>query len=715
MHFNKNSIMQQGVVRGITVKQTRLVRWLRSVVCAGLITPVGLLAAPTAPWKPSLEAPPNGTVRGPQDPITLVLPELPINVLETLVLELDGIDVTQWVNSDGRRASFVPPQALSFGQHELRLVENAPDGSIIERGVWTLDIRKTQTFREADTQAAVTVVGSYRVDDNHLVNAPDKFQTSGAAQWQGAIADGNWRATGYVDVLHNSALPSTGAVPAVQQPRSTELGQFLFTGTVGDASLYGIAQVGHHQVVPDSLIAQGFLRRGVSAGVNAASGAVSATAFSQHTSDIIGFQQGLGVGREEDRTNGVTVSGRPLPSRPEALVLTATYLAGEGPDQLGAGAGGDPTVTSGRAGSVVADSLSFDRRLRLRGEYAATRFDFDGEGRDVLGDGSLIVNAPAESDYAYAGLASYTPWHDRQVKNHPLVWNVGVEHKRIGTFFRSPAFPMGIPDRKLLRAFSDVSWAGMSFAASLGAETNNVNDLRQLERVRGVHAAANLSYTPPPKLEPLADGSLPRAPWYGQPFYTLGYQQLRQDVVDASVIVPEGRLRDTRDLAASASFSYTRWNWTALYTWGETEDFLGIQPDTRTRMAQLQAAFRIGDRLTLGPAVGASRVSDLTNQRDTDSLTVGLNGNYSITERIAAGLAYNLNRVDARDDLVNRTTRDAIASLIWTAIPPRGLVPGLNLSLEGQYHDGDGTGIANPSLNTYQIFVKAAVNWLPSF
>jgi len=683
----------------------------RVALGAAFAVPVAVAAPPVKDWAPTLEPAARQGVRGPSDPIRLILPSLPVAVLQTLSLELDGLDVTGMVASDGKQATFTPPQPLAYGRHELRLLENAPDGSIIERAAWTIEVRKTRAFREADAQLAATVIGSYRVDDNHLENLPDEFQSSGGAQFQGVIADGNWRSTGYLDVLYNSQLAQTPT-----QQRRTDLGQFLVTGALGDERFNGVAQAGHHNVLPESLIAQGFLRRGVSAGLNAGGGIASASVFSQSTADIIGFQRGLGVSDAERRTDGVTASGRPIPGSPDALVLTGTWLNGEGPDQTGAVVGGDPTVTSGKAYSVVADSNLFTRRLRLRGEYAATDFDFDGRGRDIDSDGVVDFDAPEESADAYAVLIAYTPTHQLTVGNQPMVWNVGVENKRIGTFFRSPANPAGVADRDLVRLFGGVNWAGLDLQASVGSEKSNVDDLALIETVRGRRSYAVANYAPQPDYGVQSDGGPPPAPWYGQPAFALSYDQLDQEVIDASPTVAAGDFRSTQQVGFTAMFNYTTWNWMLAEIVGKEEDLTGVTPDRRTRTTQAQAGFLIANRLQLGPSVAVTNVEELNPQRDSQTLTAGLNASYAFTQSISAGLGYVLNREDASDDLTDRTTRDLTGYLSWAAIRPRGLLPGLTLSLEGLYHDETGDVIIVPGTtalpgNSYQIFVKAAVSW----
>ncbi|HEX7045282.1 MAG TPA: hypothetical protein VF203_11780 [Burkholderiales bacterium] len=688
------------------------------VIAACAIAP--RVYAQAADWKPQLVAPP-GNVYGPNDPIRLRLPPLPVEVLQTLALELDDFDVTGFVSSDGELAVLTPPQPLAYGEHQLRLVENAPDGSIIERGVWTVSVRKSAAFREAGLQAAVTLNALRRIADDDLPEpAAKRDQWNGAAQLQGAVADGNWRFTGQADLL---ASGERALLPRGEEGDHIDLGSFLLGYENGPV----VARAGHHSVGPDSLIMSGFGRRGVSLGLQSARTGAAATAFSLRTADVIGFQEGFGIGDSDNRTDGVTVTFRPLGGATDALYVSATYLKGEGPSQSGAvgtGIAGDTTAVEGRAASVIADGTLLERRLRLRGEYAATRFDFDGDGRDLNGDNFIdsTENLAPERDDAYHALVTFTPWHDKLVGGQPFAWNLGVENKRIGTFFRSPANPIGVSDRELVRGFTGVNWSAFDAQLSIGRERDNVNDLPLIAQTETAQNVLSLTYAPQPAYEPLPDGSLPPPSWYGQPLLNLSLIDVDQDIVRAGLGLTPGALNKVRTLALTASFTYPTWSWTLGHTIGKSENFIGQAPDTKTDASQLSASFRIGERWTFGPSVQWSRTdeSDVPvdfgyGPRRLETLTAGLNIGYLHSDRVSATFGYNLNRSDASDGSQDVRTSDVIANVAWTVVPAREMRPGLTLALDGQWHDFDDRVFAGSNVNHYQIFLRASVSWLPTW
>jgi hypothetical protein len=669
-------------------------------------------SAAAADWQPQLVPPPAGYYR-PDDAIRMQLPPLRLEVLQRLTLELNDIDVTDFVTSDRQTAVFKSPQPLAFGEHQLRLVENGADGSIIERASWTISVRKTAAFREAGLQAATTLTAARRVLDDDLPQpAPKRDQWNGGAQLQGALADGNWRFAGQADLLGNS---EKAVMPRGVDHGRLDVGNFLFAYEHGPV----VARAGHHAVGPDSLILSNFARRGVSVGMQ--SDVTAATVFSLRTNEVVGFHEGLGVGDSDNRTNGVAVALRPVGNERDALVVGATYLQGESADlsgSAGSGVAGDSTATKGRATSVVADGTLLDQRLRLRGEYARSRYDFDGAGRDTDLDGSIDFDMAPEGDRAYSALVTYSPWHDKVVAGEPLGLRLGLENTRIGTFFRSPGNPAGVSDRDLIRGFTGVNWSGIDAQLSIGRETDNVDDLALIPRTETLQNVLALTYTPRPPA-PRADGTVTQ-PWYGQPVLAANVIDVDQDVTKAGAGLDVGQLNALRTYALNASFTYPTWSWTIGRTIGKTESFAGIAPDTETHASQISADWRIGERLRVTPTYQRSITDEFDppagfTERRLRTAAAGLSLGYVFADGINGTLGYNINRTDTSDDAQHTRARDLLLNLAWTAIPARERRAGLTFALDGIYHNVDDRVDASNGVDHYQIYLKAIVSWLPSW
>lgn len=490
-----------------------------------------------------------------------------------------------------------------------------------------------------------------------------------------------------------------------------DIGRFSFTGAQGPVS----AAIGHQSVGADGLIMQGFNRRGVSARLGSQESRISLTGFSLHAQDIIGFQEGLGIGSSDNRVDGVVINSRPVTPGRDGLAMSAVYLSGEGPSQSGVGVGGDATSTSGRAGSLVVDGNALNQRLRLRGEYAITYYDFDGRGRDTDGDGVIDSNLPGEGDRAYSLLAVYAPWRDKTVAGKPLALNIGIENKRLGTYFRSPANPTGIADRELLRGFANLRWSGLDVQMSHGRETDNVNNQTLLPRIRTYLNSLSVGYAPPLPVQ--QDWALPpKLAWYGHPFYNATLLAMDQDVIQSGGSLSTGGLHATRNLSLSANFTYPMWSWSVSHVLGKDDDLSNLASDTRSRSTQLGANLRLGQKLTIGPTVQWNDIEDRDNRSgDSRTLNTGLNLGYAFTQRLSGNLGYNLYRRKMADGSENTQTQYIAGQLRWTAIQAQGARPGLALSLEGQYSDAGDRVTASNNRSSYQVFLKAAISWLPSY
>jgi hypothetical protein len=424
---------------------------------------------------------------------------------------------------------------------------------------------------------------------------------------------------------------------------------------------------------------------------------------------ITGFGHGLGVSDGANRISGVTVTGKPSGGESEALVVSVTHVTGEGPTQTGAagsGVEGDPISTGGRASDIVAESLLLDRRARLRGEVAVSRFDFDGP--DAGDDG--------RSDHAYTAVATYAPWKDLTLSGQPASLQIGLESKRIGTFFRSPANPVGPIDRKGTRGFAGLRWVGVDLQTSFGRDTDNVNDLAQLPRTETTHELMNLIYAPISAVPPQADpAQAPAAPWYGQPVFSVTYVNQDQKVVKAAAGLVLGALHDTRILTAATNFTYPEWMWSFSHSIGTDQQFGATATDTRSRTTQLGANARLGE-LAVGPSIQRATIENrLDSSKGSQSLAATLNLGYNFTPRVASNLNYTAIRQEVDDASMNVRTRDIRLAIAWIVVPVQAQRPGVTLALEGQHHNMDDRVVAANDQSSYQIFLKTSVSWLPVF
>ena len=676
-----------------------------AVWCALLSLSTPISPSFAAEWQPQLLPPQSGELRKAGEAIRIQIPTLSEATVKTLTFEFDDIDITSVIKRSGNTFSYTPTQPLQKGQHVLRVVENAADGSILERGAWTIDVRKSKKLRESATVIDATLTITRRISEDienndplaTPVEQPDKTQGTGSFSLTSNIANKDWRLKSRIELVYTSQKELT-----VRQ-KSLDLASYLFTHSVGHFE----TNVGHHTVTaPDSMILHSITRRGISARYYTPETGFNAGVFSVRGAEIVGFTGGLGVSNSDNRISGATITARPLKNNRNALEISSTAISGRGP-QVGAGEGGDPTQVQGSAVNVVADGNMLKKRLRIRGEAAATRFDADGSANALK----------KESDNAYSLLLQFSPWTEKQVKGKPMGLQFGVENKKIGTFFRSITNIDAVSDRNLIRGFLNFNWSGFDLQASLGRERDNVNNLAIIGQSETTQQIINISYAPEQKYK--EDGTA-ITKWYGQPNYSLAYFRSDQEVIDASATLAKGKLLSTRNLEGTAAFIYNTWDWSLTLRKGREEDLSGNNPDSRSEGADLAANFRIGEKLTISPGLQFNTSRDTRTNIDTDTTDSSLNITYNATSKLNTSFTYTLNHVEAPGDgifaaPVDTETKYYSFLVNYKVVEPKGNKPGLSVSLTGSRNEIENNADPAQSTETTQVILSLTVGWSPTY
>ncbi|HEC20712.1 MAG TPA: hypothetical protein ENI97_15470 [Gammaproteobacteria bacterium] len=630
----------------------------------------------SADWQPTLAAAKHAGYREADEAFRIhVPPEVSVEELQTLALELDAIDVTAMVQRDGEFAVYTPVTPLSPGKHTLRVVEYANDGSILELAFWTFDVRQSEMFREYALAADSQLTASYRLAEHSFSEPkPGRLQGQGSSQMGFSANNGRWQTQGRFDLLYNSLTDSqTGA-------RKLDAGEFLFSS----GNEYAEARVGHQTVGGGSLVMDNFRRRGVALVGRMASINSQATGFSLSSEDVIGFRRGLGVGDSQRRVDGITIDSSPLKSRPQALFLSLTHLQAQGSDTSGLVAGyGDGGSSKGTAWSLSADSQLLDDRLRLRGELARSDYDFDTA--DSLG---------AESDTAYSLLAAFN-----DSTRSGMNWNAGVEAREIGTFFKSLANQSLPSDKRLLRVFGGAQWSTVGMQASLEQQKDNVSDIKELPRIKTSLSMLSLNWAP---TQTQPDG------WLGAPSLGINLSQQQQD----QVYTPVGFLQPGADNTLtqwqiSTSFSYAKGNWGVTLANNTFRDQTNLQDDTDTRSLYFDSSLILGERFSLSPSMRLDRTKDLDLQQTFSVVTYALQSTFILRpDKLDGALDINLNQNQASDDSIDTDMFTVSASLNWRLAMAHPNRPGWDLGFSAQYNDQTDKLMTVNSIDTYQAFVS---------
>lgn len=642
-----------------------------AVLCA-----VGFPAS--ADWQPTLATAEHADYRAGDEAFRIRVPaEVPAEELQKLALELDAIDVTAMVQRDGEYAVFTPIQALVPGRHVLRLVEYADDGSVLELGFWSFEVRQSKLFREYAVAADTQVTGSYRAADNSLNDPlPDRLQGQGSSRVGFSTASGVWHSQGQFDLIYNSLNN--------EQPDSRQFdsGEFLFS--VGNT--HADARVGHQTVGTTSLVMDNFRRRGVSLEGRIPVINSRLSGFSLSSEDVIGFRRGLGVGDDNRRVDGVTFDSNPLPDNPRALYLSGTWLDGKGRDSSGLVASvgdAEPGLSKGSAWSLSADSQLFGDHLRLRGEYADTDYDFN-----------TADSLNSERDTAYSFLASFT-----DTTAAGLNWNASVESRKIGTFFKSLGNQALPSDRRLLRAFGGAQWSTLGVQASVEQQKDNVRDIEQLPRIQTDLSSVSVNWAP---TTPSGNG------WLGAPSLSAAYSRQTQDQTFTPVGFTQPQTNNDLDSwQTHGALGYPFGSLGLTLQSSQFRDHAGVQDDTDTTGIHFDSNVALmQQRINLTPSARFDRTDDKTTNQNSIAITYGLQTAFVLKpEKLDSTLNVSLNRNRSTDDSIASDTLTFDMALNWHLIAARRNRPGFDLGLSALYNDVQDKVVGSNTISTYQAFL----------
>lgn len=616
-------------------------------------------------WIPEL-APTESEHRGRSDAIVILLPgDLAPEIYQRLAVELDDLDVTAFVTAEAGRLTLIPPEPLASGPHSLRLVERGEDGSILERGAWSLDIRHSSLVRDLSLRGDLSGTVNGRIAENGVEVPPEHVTGDGGGNVEAAAGDENWRLSAQTNFFYNSQLD------IAPSGRDFDLGQYRIDGDIQNEDFFGGFTFGDHDTGIESFIMSSFYRRGFSARFGTLDERITVTGFVQSTESLIGTRHVTGVSHEEDRVEGVSVSVRPIEALQDNIVLTGTFYTGEGSDG-GFGIGTDEIIQDGRGWSIAADTLWFDEILRVRGEYAQAEFDFDGKDQGFS----------AETADAYSVLTSLEPLRGGTLDGEIFTWTVGAEREVVDTFFQSLANPGLTPDHETTSVFTNFYWDEFTADLRVDHTLSNVDDLSYFPTDRFLYTEFNGSYTPFVDLD--EDGSLP---WYGQPNININANVTETDRIERSSIAPDEDANGSqRNLYVGINSYYEDWNWNLYHSITSTEDHTDFSSDTLQISTGLGGFFQIGDWLRLTPNVDWSTFEDrdLGDDNQTLNLRLGV-GITMIPDTLTAALEYNLSHRMGDGDTPD--TNSISGEVEWTLLEADVNRPGVAVLLSGFVQD----------------------------
>lgn len=134
---------------------------------------------------------------------------------------------------------------------------------------------------------------------------------------------------------------------------------------------------------------------------------------------------------------------------------------------------------------------------------------------------------------------------------------------------------------------------------------------------------------------------------------------------------------------------------------------------------RLQAGFQVS-KLNLSAFVQHDQTDNLTQDARSQAMIGGATLAYPFTDRVTSNLAYTVRHAWAPQTPSDQITGDTTFGVNWTAVTAQGIRPGLGLGMDGSYHHcqdkaADPTQPNTACLDSYQLFLKISVSWMPAY
>jgi len=621
-------------------------------------------------------APPSRGWRGPAEPFRIRVPDQwPVERLQRLALEVDGVDVTSLLTREGPYAVYRPVEPLAYGSHEVRVVEYLPDGGVEELVLWEVEVRHSAAFREASAGMEADLTLSRRVAASSNLAGPAQWAAEGTLTLSGMAADGEWRATGSAGLGYNSLQPSAGE-------RKVDLTSYMARL---ERKALGVS-LGNLGVTGSSLISDGVSTRGVAVDFGHLDlRRVRARAFVARADSVSGFREGLGIGDEENRVVGGDFTFFPLKASPQDLVVQGTVYDGTA-STGGEGTLGGESVQKGSGASLSVDGRMFKGRLRVRGEYARTRWDPDAGGSlsDSLTDDAYLVGIRYGGEFRGKTGGS---------------WDVRLTHGRAGPYFNS-LLKAGAPnDQEATQLVLAGQRGGWTAGLALLRARSNVADEATIPVAGLDSAVADAVYSF-------------RKPWAGlvtKLSMTAGRQRSRPRRLPAGYLA--GIVADDLTTSGSLSVDYSVLGATGKLAWDRATrwDYAAVSASrTDTWKLSLKRSF-LKKKLTVSPTYTRSDTRELDGSGNsiTDTVTVVFSLRGIPHERLSLTITPQVNRI--RDPYGTDTeTRTVTFGAGWRLAKGGGTGPAVTLGLSGTWQRVADRP-AGTSVSGWQIFGSISV------
>jgi hypothetical protein len=654
------------------------------IIFSLLLTSLHVSAQSLSQLQPTLLPPESSTYRKAGDVLRIQFPQDALSNLNTqLALEIDTVDVSSMVAIEGDQLVFTPPSPLVLGSHEIRLVEYAANGDIIELGSWSFEVRQSVAFREQQLSIGAVINNRYRTADNFSDSdfEIEKYRSDGAAEIT------------YIAKNKNSAVNFNASLLYDEDENNTirgeqvDLGQYLLGIDLGENTHIDI---GHHSVQHSSLIYNQFHRRGISGNFKLPSVNSVLRVFSSRTGDLQGFTEGLGVEDSDNRVDGIALDYQPFSANPESLTIITSYLTGARKDE-------DDTIgmlveeSNGDAASIAIDSRVFNQTLHIHIEAAQSRFDFDGDGD----------NLDAETDNAYSFFTRYSPQPNSNSET-PFIWDISLEKAIVEPNFFSLSNDYLAADRDFTKLSSNINKGNVSAQTFVSFEEDNLDD-RFTSTNNTLYGGAFVSY-----VQNTGSNS-----WFGSPQYTLTYLYIKNDQDDPVGASTNNNTNESIELGSQ--FSYDKGSWSVGVLESKFNDDTGFISDNKINIYRIDGSYSINNYNSVSAGISAENTKEIDLNLDAERIIYTMSFDHlSPAYNTNAYLRLHYEELDDETFGPPDETTDTItieASIGKRLLEAKNLFPGINVSLNGTYREAEDKAVLDNDARDYAVFLNLDFYW----
>ena len=486
------------------------------------------------------------------------------------------------------------------------------------------------------------------------------------------LADGNWQTNMTAGIIGNSDKTQ------LQSGEVYDLAEFLITAKTPNMT----GQLGHHELNHLSMVMDQFGNRGGSVQYTSDDARYNTSAFSMYRNPVSGFQDGMGVATSNSSIDGMYVKAHPMKSDPGKLYISMIYLEGKDENLSGSDAGYSEDIPQeGKAWAFQAESQLFSKRLRLGMEYAGTAISSKAT-TITYDDFSYETEAYSGSDKAHTLFMVLNSGEGDGKSETPAQWQLGLEHRVVGTDFQSIANPSMPFDRRSWRLFGELNRGVFALQSSLGTEHDNVDEAVVLSTVRKNVYSLTTSYSPSLAYN---KGGEPIYGLLGQQSYNLTYtKELRKKIKDGLDSFAAPLDEETDSAGVTGSFSYPHWGWNLGYNVSYYRDFTDQNTDTIIRSLNQDVIFPIGEKVSVIQEFPRNVIymCDTGHEIVEDMATIELTVDF-IPSILNTSVNYTLNDIVASDDSQSSRTETMATNLGWVVREARENRAGINVQFTG--------------------------------